>query len=188
MVIIMRYKDIKTPQELYIYIKKNIKYGFVSKFDNKIYRRSKLNNDKLYDSKIAYEYYLQTPKELLKSRCGICYDQVELIRSWLIEKNYEVFTYFSNFHNHVILIYKEDNNYNLFESALPKHNGIYKSKSIDDCLKIYSNMQFSSNKDVNEIILYPYDNVKFGSGFLEFMNYAKKRKREMIILKRDRID
>ena len=28
-------------------------------------------------------YYLQTPEELLESKCGICYDQVEFIREFL---------------------------------------------------------------------------------------------------------
>ena len=35
----MKYEEIKTPEELYEFMKCNIKYGFVSGFDNKTYTR-----------------------------------------------------------------------------------------------------------------------------------------------------
>ena len=56
---------IKNPDELYLYIKDNIKYGFKSNDDN-IYCRYEMNDDKLYESLLFNKYYLQTPNELLK--------------------------------------------------------------------------------------------------------------------------
>lgn len=171
----MEYKDITNPIELYNYMKENIKYGFVSKLDKKIYVRKIINNDELYDEMIYNHYYLQTPSELLESKHGICYDQVELIRCWFKEHNYEVITYFSSFHNHSIIIYKDENTYNLFERTLPGFNGIYSASSLEECLLIYKQIQEEkSNQKIPEIKLYKYDNVNFGDNFFRYVIANKK--------------
>jgi hypothetical protein len=181
----MNYKDVKTPVELYEFLKLNIKYGFISKIDKKKYRRKELKNDILYDEKIVNEYYLQTPKELLNSKIGVCYDQVELIREWMINNGYEVLTYYCDFHNHVILIYKDNKTYNLFERTLPEHNGIYKAQTLEECLVIYKNIQFNNNESIDEILLYPYEEVMFGCGFKYFIKNARKNENKKIVLKRN---
>ena len=85
------------------HIREENNYQF-TKLDKKIYVRKIINNDELYDEMIYNHYYLQKPSELLESKHGICYDQVELIRRWFEEHNYEVITYFSSFHNQIQLI------------------------------------------------------------------------------------
>lgn len=179
------FNDIKTVEELYNFMRENLKYGFVSNKDKKCYRRVEVNNDELYEKMLFESYYLQTPEEVLKSGYGICYDQVEFARKWFLENNYEVFTFFSKYHNHSFLIYKENDNYYLFERTFPGHNGIYEGKTLKDCLNIYKSMQFeNADKEICEIKIYPYENVKFGINFEEYKNYASKRINDEIILKR----
>ena len=66
-------------------------------------------SDELYEDMLFNTYFLQTPEQLLESKYGICYDQVELAKKWFLDNGYDVFTYFSDCHNHTILIYKDKN-------------------------------------------------------------------------------
>lgn len=169
----MKYEEIKTPEQLYEFMKYNIKYGFVSSIDNKKYNRAEINDDELYEKILFESYFLQTPEQLLENKYGICYDQVTLAKSWLINHGYEVFTYYSTYHNHTILIYKDGNTYNLFERSLPKHNSIYRTSSLEEVLDVYKDMQFE-NGDVDVITLYRYDKEVYGIGFYDFIKECKK--------------
>ena len=98
-------KNIQSVEHLYNFMRENIKYGFISSIDKKAYRRVEVNDDELYEKMLIESYYLQTPEELLKSKYGLCYDQVELERKWLLDKGYKVLTFFSTHHNHSFLIF-----------------------------------------------------------------------------------
>lgn len=65
--------DLKTPEELYNYMKDNIRYGFYSNVSQEIYIRSELNNDFLYEYMLFYNYCLQTPEKVLKTKVGVCF-------------------------------------------------------------------------------------------------------------------
>lgn len=164
----MNYIDIKTPIELYQYMKENIKYGFIDKRDNKMCFRKELGDER-YERTLVESYFLQTPNQLLISNCGICYDQVELARVWLSNHGYQVNTYFTTYHNHAILIYSNGNKYFLFERTFKELNGIFEFSSLENALDSYLQKQidYSKNK-INSIIIYPYDNVTFGCSFREF--------------------
>ena len=164
----MKYEEIKTPKELYSYMKENIKYGYYSKIDNKYYIRSKLNNDLLYEQRLFKSYYLQSPEELLNSKIGLCYDQVELIKKWLITNNYKVHTYYTNFHNHAFLIYEDNNKYYLFERCIKKFNGIYENNNLDLLLNYYKELQLKGNPNIS-FNIYEYKQVKYGSDFWDFI-------------------
>lgn len=180
----MQFKDIKTSKELYEFMKNNIKYGFISSYDNRKYIRKEINNDTLYENMLFNTYFLQSPNELLKSKCGLCYDQTELERFWLQKNGYDVYTFFSEFHNHVFLIYKDNNKYYLFERTMPKYNGIYEATSLGDCLEIYKQIQFKVVEcNMQQIIIYPYDNVPYGLNFYQFKNFATSKSNEAKILK-----
>lgn len=177
------FEKIKTPEELFKYIKENIKYGFISSNDNKKYIRKDINNDSLYDEYIKKYYYLQTPEELLKTKIGLCYDQVELMRNWLIKHNYEVLTYYSSYHHHSILIYKENNKYCLIETSLPRFNGIFKFNSINECLKFYKKIQEKNmNKKIQDIKLFKYNKGIFNENFFKYVCDNCKIKKEDILL------
>lgn len=179
----INYNDIKTPEQLYLYMKNNIKYGFISSYDKKEYIRDELKNDQLYEKLLHETYYLQSPQQLLLTKCGLCYDQVEFARNWLELHGYKTYTYFSFYHNHATLIYEDNEIYSLFERTLPKgKNKIYRAKTLEDCLNIYVNIQLKDVKGIDELEIYLYDKPEYGLNFEQFRNYASSRKEKKIIL------
>lgn len=165
----MKYKDIKTPEQLYEFMKYNIKYGFLSTYDNKTHRRVDMNDDALYERLLFTTYYLQHPSELLFYKHGICYDQVEFERQWFKENGYEVKTYFTPFHNHSFLVFVDDRGYNLFERTIKEYNGIHTKESLEEILNYYKQIQLSKT-NLTDLSLYPYEEVEFGCNFYEFIN------------------
>ena len=81
----MSFDNIDTPQELLDYMGNNIKYGFITKDGKKEFN----NYSNFYD-----ECMVQTGKEVLITKVGTCWDQVELERMWFIEHGYNIKTYF----------------------------------------------------------------------------------------------
>lgn len=167
----MNYIDVKTPKELYDFMKENIDYGFFSNYDKKTHTRTNMNNDELYEKLLYGSYSLQKPEELLNTKCGICYDQVELERKWFEDNGYKVYTYYTPFHNHAFLIYIDDNGYNWFERTIKEFNGIHNKKTLEEMLDYYKRLQLDNGTD--EIKFYKYDNVKFHCGFENFINNVK---------------
>lgn len=165
---------IKNPDELYLYIRDNIKYGFKC-IDGNIYCRYEMNDDKLYESLLFNKYYLQTPNELLKNKYGICYDQVELIRYWLNLNNYDNWTYYTPYHNHSIIIYKDDDKYCIMETSIKEYNGIHKFNSLEEAIKDYKKFQLKDTS-ISDIKLYLYDNVLFGCNFYDLIYHITKDK------------
>ena len=101
--------DIKTPEELLNFMRNNIIYGFVGK------------NDKKYTDMFSEEWndwysqcIVQNGEDVLKSKIGTCWDQVELERQWFEKNNYTVHTFFMWFEvgrecdlpTHTFLIYE----------------------------------------------------------------------------------
>ena len=70
-------------------IMNDIEYGFKDEYGNNI----SVTNPEKWDDEFYNFYYLQTPDELLESRCGVCFDQVELERNLFEKNNINVNTY-----------------------------------------------------------------------------------------------
>lgn len=168
----MDYINIKTPAQLYEFMRENIKYGFYSTYDNKTHTRVDMNDDELYEKLLFTTYSLQTPEELLNTKFGICYDQVELERKWFEDNGYKVHTYYTPFHNHCFLVFVDENGYNWFERTIKEYNGIHTEKTKEKLLEYYKNIQLA-NIDVKNMKFYEYDNVKFHCNFDEFINNIK---------------
>lgn len=165
----MEYSDVKTPVDLYLFMKENIKYGFYSTYDNDTHRRVDMNDDMLYELLLFHSYYLQSPKELLISKHGICFDQVEFERDWFVKKGYEVYTFFTPHHNHCFLVFKDENGYNWFERTIKELNGIHTKKSLEELLYHYKYVQGNMN-----LKLYEYDSVTFGVDVCNFIDSITK--------------
>ena len=168
----MKYEQIKTPKDLYIFMERNIKYGFVTSY-KKTYTHKNTPNVDEYEKILEEHYKLQTPEELLNSKCGLCYDQVEFERKWFKDNNYQIKTYFTTYHNHAFLIFKDNNKYKLFERTYPNNNGIFSFDTLNNTIKYYKNIQAKNNNiDPNDIILYEYKIDKYGYDFYEFIKHA----------------
>lgn len=166
----MKFYDIKNPIDLYLFMKENIKYGFYSTYDNDTHRRVDMNDDMLYELLLFHSYYLQSPKELLISKHGICFDQVEFERDWFVKKGYEVYTFFTPHHNHCFLVFKDSNGYNWFERTIKEHNGIHTKKSLEELIYHYKYVQDNMN-----LKLYQYDNVTYGETFCDFLDEVTEK-------------
>ena len=68
----------------------SIEYGFKDNDGNNIIN----TNVQKWDEEFENFYYLQTPEELMQSKCGVCWDQVELERKLFSENNITIKTYF----------------------------------------------------------------------------------------------
>lgn len=176
----MKYEDIKTPEELYSFMKENIKYGFYVKKQDKIYIRKELNNDELYNKTLLHDYIVLSPKELLDKKVGVCYDYVEFERDWLLKHGYKVHTYYTNIHNHAILIYEDNNKYYLFERSIKQFNGIHEDDNIDNLIKMYNDWQVEHDEVFKlKIETTEYDAPKEEVGFYGYILNALKSEEKL---------
>ena len=108
----LMFDEINSPEELLEFMDKNITYGFLGKNGKKYTDMYSPEWNDWYD-----ECFVQSGEEVLKSKIGTCWDQVELERLWFEKNNYNFKTIFiwfevnreNNFPTHAFLIY-EDNN------------------------------------------------------------------------------
>ena len=127
-----------------MHVMNSIEYGFRDENNkNIIYDEEKWRNE------FNDFYYLQTPKELLKSKCGICWDQVELERELFKNTKFKYETYF---------IYLNDNNMPLIENdklnmVFGKQPGVLKKKygiDIKEQMLKYDFSKFSFDEDTKK--------------------------------------
>ena len=108
-----------------------IEYGWVDK--NKNFHKE-LGED------FEENYQLQSPSELLKSKVGVCYDQVELERYYFSSHIEKVMTYCIIYEahdhhktrTHTFLVYEKNGKYYWFEHAWEKFQGIHEYPSLMD--------------------------------------------------------
>ena len=88
-----------------------------------------------YDS-FPYHYKLQSPKEVMKNKLGVCFDQVELERYYF--KGYDIKTYFiiyyddNNYPNHTFLTFQKNNKYYWFEHSWEVYRGIHEYNTLNE--------------------------------------------------------
>ena len=126
-------------------------------------------------------YYLQTPKELLKSKCGICWDQVELERELFKNTKFKYETYFIYLNDnnmlpsHTFLVYQNNNNYYWFEHSWNKYMGVHQYKSMK---KLYEDVKNKFVKENNYVSknatfgMYLYEKPKEHIKCMEFYDYV----------------
>ena len=83
-----KYMGITSPEELLEFMSNNISYGYVTK-TGETYVYTDNNFEKNFN-----QYVLQNDSQVIDSKVGICWDQVELERDFFLKMNYEVKTYF----------------------------------------------------------------------------------------------
>ena len=137
----MKYEDIKTPEDLYIFMRNNFRYGYLSNIDSDKHIREEMNDDELYEKILFNNFYLQTPKELLTTK-----------------------TFYTPYKNHAFLIYKDDDKYKLFERTVKEFNGIHIGNSVEELLEAYKEKQLK-DVELDDIDFYSYNNATFGKDF-----------------------
>jgi len=180
--VINSFEKIKSPEELLDYMRENIEYGFVGKNNKRVYT----TKDEDMGADFVKEYYLQTPEELLKSKCGVCYDSTELERFWFSKQKYEFKTFFlmfmkeinNNLPTHTFLAYKNNDKWSWFESSFKKHEGIHEFENINDLFNDVKRKHLDSAikndgatvEDYKDLKISEYKTPKYGCGADDFIN------------------
>ena len=136
-----------------------------------------------YDFKEVY--YLQSPKQLLESNVGCCFDQVELERELVTKLDVDCRTYFMMYpddnmdYAHTFLIYKDSKKYYWLENAWVKYKGVHvydsKDELFDDVMKKF--VETIPDGDVKKLKMFMYDKpragINYGKLFSHFINSKK---------------
>ena len=159
----------------------SIEYGFKDETGKNI-----INTDpQKWDEEFDKFYYLQTPEELLKSRCGVCWDQVELERKLFQDNNIKVKTYFiyivenDMLPSHTFLTYEKDNKYYWFEHSWGVYKGIHEYESELDLLLDIKKIFKKEHDYVSEngfMYIYEYEKPKNNITCDEFYEYIETQK------------
>lgn len=131
------YNDIKTPQELYEWMKYNVHFGYLDK-----YNRVHTPEEEDFDAVWRDVYIVENHNDVLTNKFGNCWDQVEFERTWFLEHGYEVKTIFEMFMldyvnpypTHSFLIFKDQNKWCWFENSDAPNGGVHAYDSIEDLL------------------------------------------------------
>lgn len=174
-------KGIKTPEELFAFMRDNIKYGFVGKEGGKIYSPEHEG----WGEGEQPEQELQSPEELLESFHGTCWEQTELARQWFSENNFVFKTFLLNFGSeisqknpaHTFLAFSKGDKWYWFENSLDKYNGVHEFGSLDDLIedvksKIINNAiaNGATEADIGKYKLFEYDTPAYGISTNDFIS------------------
>lgn len=169
---------IKEKIEKIMDIVNEIEYGFKDEYGNNII----YNDPKMWNNEFDSFYYLQSPEELLKTKCGVCWDQVELERKLFANNNIIVKTFFiyisddDMLPSHTFVSYKNDNKYYWFEHSWDKYKGIHEYNSeLDLLLDIMSKFR-EDHTEVSKkapLHLYEYQRPKDHIKCNEFYKYIE---------------
>jgi len=157
----------------------DIEYGFKDNLGNNI-----IINSNKWDNEFNDFYYLQEPEELLKTKCGVCWDQVELERKLFLNIKIKCNTYFifakvgEELPSHTFLIYAMNDKFYWFEHSWNKYKGIHEYNNLNDLLKdVISKFKKENNliKNAN-LFLYEYQKPKKHIKCNEFYKYIETQK------------
>lgn len=163
----MKYKDIKSPNDLLMFMKKNFSYGYTDKNGKKHYPEDKDFNLYWYDN-----YSLSSFDDVINNKIGNCWDLVEFERKWFLDNGYEVNTFYEMvvldydniYPTHSFLTYKDNNKYYWFEYADLANIGIHEFNSEKELInyQITKYISFLKNefnikeKELSKIRLYNF--------------------------------
>jgi len=163
--------------ELHNYMKNNIAYGYIDGNNNK-YDDVNQNFDKIY--------ILQSPEQLLKSKRGVCWDQVEFERTYFESNGYKYKTFFLVYYDendcptHTFLTYKQNDEWIWFENSWELHRGLHKYYDIESLLKDVKEKFIKSlnkiERNTENLFMYEYDKPDYGIDCLEFCKHAEQGK------------
>lgn len=150
----------------------DIEYGWVDK-----------NNQKRMIADEAYSdnYLLQTPKEVIKNKIGVCWDQVELERYYF--KGYDIKTYFIVHYDggkcptHTFLTFKKNNQYYWFEHSWEKYRGIHKYDTLKELLidvkSKFIKTELHCDCVLDNLIIREYSKPKYHISVQEFYKHCE---------------
>lgn len=153
---------------------KEIEYGWLDKNNIKHYEDYELFSD---------NYILQTPKEVLENKIGVCWDQVEFERYYFENNNYNVKTYFIVHYDddkcptHTFLTFEKDNKYYWFEHSWERFRGIHEynleQELLLDVKEKFVKCEIDNDYNENNLVLYEYSKPKYHISVQEFYKHCE---------------
>ena len=153
---------------------KNIEYGYVDKNNNKY---------SIVDETFSDNYILQSPNEVIKSRIGVCWDQVELERYYFKGNGLNIKTYFIVHYDndkcptHTFLTFEKDNKYYWFEHSWEIFSGIHEYATLKDLLldvrDKFIKYELNNNYIKENLCIYDYKKPKYHLSVLEFYKHCE---------------
>ncbi len=161
-------------------IMESIEYGFKENNLNVLY-----SNSYRWNNEFNNFYYLQTPDELLSSKCGVCWDQVELERYLFEKETIKCDSYFiyikdgDDLPSHTFLTFNYNNKYYWFEHSWYKYKGVFEYNTLNELLEDVVNKFLDCHSEINDssYYLYQYTKPKFHIKCNEFYKYIETEKR-----------
>ena len=178
-----RYKytdDINIGKEIIRLDKEIDSYDVTNDKDKNIY----LDTEKNWDNELSKKYLLQSPEDLIVSKCGVCWDQVELERGYLDIDNIDFDSYFivnydgNIYPTHTFIIVRNNGEYIWIENSWKRYRGLHKYNSLEDALlDIKEKFNNMIKKDYsiknNDTIIYKYNKPKYDINGSDFFNHCE---------------
>lgn len=152
-----------------INIMNDIEYGYIDIDKN---RHNELENI------VSKKYILQSPNELLKTKLGLCYDQVELERFLLQKNKWNIETYYilgksTEYHTYTFLTFEKDNKYYWFENAWKKFKGVHEYKTQENLINDVKNKFIKYELDgIDNIEIHKYNKPKYNITLEEYNKFC----------------
>lgn len=153
----------------------NIKYGWLDKNGNK---------HDIVDASFSCDYILQSPKEIIKNKVGVCWDQVELERYYFEGKDWNIKTFFIIHYDtdkcptHTFLTFEKNNKYYWFEHSWEMFRGIHEYNTLKELLLDIQNKfikyELNNNYNKNNLCIYNYSKPKYHLNVIEFCNHCER--------------
>ena len=152
----------------------NIEYGWIDKNNNKY---------NVVDESYSDNYILQDPKEIIKNKIGVCWDQVELERYYFKGNDWNIKSYFIVHYDndkcptHTLLTFEKNNKYYWFEHAWERFRGIHEYQTQKELLFDVKNKfikyELNNNYEKNNLIIYNYKKPKYHLNTQEFYRHCE---------------
>ena len=152
----------------------NIEYGWIDRNNNKY---------NVVDESYLDNYILQHPKDIIKNKIGVCWDQVELERYYFKGNDWNIKSYFIVHYDndkcptHTFLTFEKNNKYYWFEHAWERFRGIHEYQTQKELLFDVKNKfikyELNNNYEKNNLIIYNYKKPKYHLNTQEFYRHCE---------------
>ena len=155
----------------------NIEYGWLDKDDVK---------HSFIDESFSDDYILQSPREVIKNKIGVCWDQVELERYFFRGNDWNIKTYFIVHYDddkcptHTFLTYEKNDKFYWFEHSWERFKGIHEYNAERDLLldikDKFIRYELNNQYNTKNLVLYEYKKPKYHISTKEFYNHCENGK------------
>ncbi len=147
----------------------NIQYGWLDKGNHK---------HDIVDELYSNSYKLQSPKETIQNKIGVCWDQVELERYYFKGHDSKVKTFFLVYYDgnqcptHTFLTFEKNHKYYWFEHSWEVFRGIHEYETLKELLfdvrDKFIRYELKDHYQKNALVLHEYKKPKYSISVQEF--------------------